>query len=487
MAKNPFPPLYQASLARFLAQPDEDTRQKAYDLGRQALDLKLGLLEMAQLHAQACGVLVEPARNPACIPPEWLPRSAEFFAETAAPFEMELRGYREALERNEALLLQAQRVEALGRLVGGVVHDFNNLLGIISGFTDLALEDSQVGGNPELKQTLQEVAKASRRAADLTRQLLAFTRRQNIEIKPLDLNAVLTDTVQMLQRLLGAGIELRVRQASGLRAVKADPGQLAQVLMNLAINARDAMLSGGVITLSTENVELAADSAGARPQGLAPGPYVLLAVADTGTGMDAETQARIFEPFFTTKAPGAGTGLGLATVYSIVKQYQGALQVESQPGHGSTFKVFLPASAEVAHLAEPSAVALDHVSHGGETLLLVENDASIRRLAVSQLKRAGYHLLEASQAAEALAIAAQDHSFPLVLTDLSMPGISGLELARQLRASRPELKILFVSGSIPDSAVQQYTLGTGTDFLGKPYTGPELVARVRALLDQPLP
>jgi CheY-like chemotaxis protein len=291
----------------------------------------------------------------------------------------------------------------------------------------------------------------------------------------------------MLERLLGAGIELKIAPAADLRAVKADPGQIAQVLMNLAINARDAMPSGGLITLRTENVDLSADGAWDLPQGLAPGPYVLLTVSDTGSGMDPETQAHIFEPFFTTKAPGAGTGLGLATVYSIIKQCQGALRVESQPGQGSSFKAFLPASTEPLPGAALTQAAHSPATGGGETLLLVENDASIRRLASSQLKRAGYRVLEASQASEALETASRTSEFPLMLTDLSMPGIGGLDLARRLRARRPELKVLFVSGSIPDSAVQQYTLGTGTDFLGKPYTGPELVARVRALLDQPLP
>jgi signal transduction histidine kinase len=477
--KNPFPPLYQSALGRFLSAPDEDARQEAYDLGRQALDLKLGLMEMAQLHAQACSVLLE---NPPerCLPNEWMPRSAEFFAEAAAPFEMELRGYREALARNEALLMQAQRVETLGQLVGGVVHDFNNLLGIISGFTDLALEDPAVATGGELKETLLEVRKAGSRAADLTRQLLAFTRRRALETRPLDINAVVHDTVQMLERLLGSNIELELSLAPRLQAVKADPGQLAQVLMNLSINARDAMPKGGVITISTENVELTGSIG--QPAGLSPASYVLLSVRDTGIGMDPETQTRIFEPFFTTKAPGAGTGLGLATVLSIVKNLNGAVQVESQPGKGSRFKAYLPASRETAS-ADGGAVSGPKPS-GGETLLLVENDPSIRRLAASQLRKAGYQVLEAERADEALKAAAEHPGLPLMLTDLSMPGVNGLDLARQLRAGRPHLKVLFVSGSIPDSSVQQYSLGEGTDFLGKPYTGTELLGRVRALLDR---
>ena len=340
MDRSAFSLHYRECLGAYLARPDEGLRQRAYELGRQAVDGQMGLMELAQLHAMAAGALeaADPRQGVLLL-------ASEFFAEAVAPFEMELRGYREALERNEALLLQAQKVEALGLLVGGIVHDFSNVLTIIRGYTELALEDPALQFSPNLRRVLQEVNEAADRAAGLARNLLAFSRNQAVEPLSLDLNAVMADTVKMLSRVLGRDVELELHPSAELWRIKADPHQIGQILMNLALNARDAMPDGGRITLTTAN-EFLAKIGPAAPHGLVPGNYAVLSVTDTGTGMDSATQARIFEPFFSTKAPGRGTGLGLATVYSIVKKNRGGLQVESSLGHGTCFKVYLPKEGE---------------------------------------------------------------------------------------------------------------------------------------------
>ena len=335
---------YQDALQAFMALPDEDGRQGAYALGREALEGDLGILELAQVHALSNIALKLGSAKER----ELLRRSAEFLAECIAPFQLQLSGYREALERNEALLLQAQRVESLGLLVAGIVHDFNNLLGIIQGYTEMSMDDPALSASPDLRQTLVEIGRASERAGNLTRQLLAFSRKQEAEPRLISLNSVLDETSGMLRLLLGPSIELSLQPARDLSPVLADPNQMVQVLMNLAINSKDAMPQGGRLTLSTANVDLDPQGGLAQTLGLSPGRYTKLSISDQGQGMDPATQARIFEPFFTTKGVGHGTGLGLATVHSIIKRCKGGLRVFSAPGLGTTFDLYLPAAEKLA-------------------------------------------------------------------------------------------------------------------------------------------
>ena len=477
MDRNAFDRGYQESLLRFMAEPDEELRLQAYALGREALEGELGIMGLAQLHvlAASAGPLAGGLEG------ERIQRSAEFFAEAAAPFEMELRGYREALARNEALLLQAQRVESMGLMVAGIVHDFNNLLGIIHGYTELALEDPALKSSPDLRQTLQEVNKASERAAGLTKQLLSFSRSHANEPQDLDLNAFVSETGKMIKRVLGPGVELEQKLAPGMLQLRADPNQLAQVLMNLSINARDAMPGGGKITLKTTLFEQGAAAAG-EAQALAAGRYALLEVVDTGTGMDAATQARIFEPFFSTKGPGKGTGLGLATVYSIVKESHGVLRLESSPGRGSRFQIYWPALAGSAHSTETQVAAASLDPSGKERLLIVDNEESVRKVGAAFLRKAGYSVLEASSGAQALDLAAVLPDLALLVTDVEMPGMSGLDLARKLRHSRPKLKVLYLSGSLGGAQPADFSPELNRDFLGKPYPGALLIEKVQGLI-----
>ncbi len=387
----------------------------------------------------------------------------------------------EALRESEEQLRQAQKMEAVGRLAGGIAHDFNNLLTAIVGHSELLLGD--LDGQSALCNELDEIRKAAERAASLTRQLLAFSRRQVLQPRVLDLNAVVADMEKMLRRLIGEDIELRTALGAGLGRVKADPGQLEQVLMNLAVNARDAMPRGGTLTIETADVEL--DNGYARRHvGVRPGPYVRLAVTDTGCGMDAEIRARVFEPFFTTKGPGRGTGLGLATVYGIVKQSGGNIWVYSEPGRGSTFKVYLPRVDEPLEAQPPGAPGRS--SAGTETILLVEDDESVRGLACRILAREGYTVLEARDGNEALAIG-ERHGGPihLVLTDLVIPGKQGTEVASCLASLRPDTKVLYMSGYTERALFQQQVFDPGTPFIEKPFTPAALARKVREVLDGP--
>ncbi len=375
---------------------------------------------------------------------------------------------------------QAQKMDAVGRLAGGIAHDFNNLLTAILGTTGLLLED--LGPESRARLDIQEIEKAAKRAAGLTRQLLVFSRQQVLETRVVDLNALVGNLQRMLDRLIGEDIQLRTALTADVWPVRADPGQLEQAIVNLVVNARDAMPHGGHLTLETANVELDPRYVESHPP-TQPGPYVLLAVSDTGVGMDSATRARIFEPFFTTKEPGRGTGLGLATVYGIVKQSGGYIWVYSEPGHGTTFKIYLPRVAGAPEVAEPSPGAAIH-ARGSETVLLVEDQDDVRTLARRVLEGRGYTVLPARNGDEALELVARYRNrIHVLVTDVVMPGINGRDLARRVTSSRPDVKVLFVSGYTGEAVHQRGLLEPGVAFLQKPFTAEVLARKVREVLD----
>ena len=381
--------------------------------------------------------------------------------------------------RLQQQLLQSQKMEAVGRLAGGIAHDFNNLLTVITSYSDLLLED--LGTDDPKRSDVEQVRKAADGAAALTRQLLAFSRQQVVEPRVVSLNAVVESLQKILRRVLGEDVDLATTPGPDLGAVRADVGQLEQVLMNLAVNARDAMPTGGKLTIETDNVEH--DPAFARGQGAAAvRQFVMLAVTDTGVGMDEATKARVFEPFFTTKAPGKGTGLGLATVYGIVQQSGGFIWVYSEPGHGTTFKIYLPRVDAPAERVAVASVA--PVARGTETVLLAEDAAAVRAVARQVLERLGYTVLEAPDGELALHLA-QRHAGPihLLLTDVVMPGMSGRQLADRLALARPDMKVLYASGYTDDSVVRHGVLEEGTPYLQKPFTPESLARKVRDVLD----
>jgi signal transduction histidine kinase/ActR/RegA family two-component response regulator len=385
----------------------------------------------------------------------------------------------------EERLRAGARMEAVGRLAAGIAHDFNNLLTVINGFGEM-LRDGLPAGSP-LADSLTQIIRAGERAAGLTRQLLSFSRKQVVAPPPLDLGALVRDVIPLFVRLLGEDMELVAELGEGLPAVQADAGQMEQVLLNLVVNARDAMPQGGTLTLRTGEVEVPGDgSQGSVP----PGNYVYLAVADTGVGMTDEVKARIFEPFFTTKEPDKGTGLGLATVASIVRQSGGHVGVQSRPGQGSTFTVYLPSAKdeggrrkdESESLLHPSSFLL-HPSRG-ETVLLVEDEAGVRSLAREVLDRAGYRVLEATDGEEALALCRRGSGpIDLLITDVVMPRMSGSTLARRLAPLCPGMKVLFISG-FTDSALVRHGVQSGeVECLLKPFGPEDLLQRVREVLD----
>jgi signal transduction histidine kinase/FixJ family two-component response regulator len=384
-----------------------------------------------------------------------------------------------ALQESEQQLRQSQKMEAIGTLAGGVAHDFNNLLTVISSYSEMAIDELDAGA--PMRADLEQVFQAARRAAALTRQLLAFSRKQVMRPEVVDLNQLVAAIETMLRRLLGAGIEIRRVEGVAPALVKADPGQLDQVLMNLAVNARDAMPAGGRLTLETASVRL--DAVEAARLGVEAGDWVVLSVQDSGTGMDEATRARIFEPFFTTKEPGKGTGLGLSTVYGIVQQSGGCIAVESELARGTTFKVYLPAieSVEETIEAEPNR---SRAGTGSETVLLVEDEEAVRVLVDRLLRRCGYSVLTASHAGEALLLAEQ-HQGPihLLLTDVVMPLMSGRQLAERLRRGRAEMRVLYMSGYTNDGAPGHGLLEAGTDLLQKPFGPDALTRKVREVLD----
>ncbi|HEV3455686.1 MAG TPA: PAS domain S-box protein [Thermoanaerobaculia bacterium] len=383
--------------------------------------------------------------------------------------------------RLEAQLLQAQKMEAVGQLAGGVAHDFNNLLTVILGFAGMVA--AGLGDRPRLLAQLDEVRKAGERGEALTSQLLAFSREQVLRPEIVDLNAVVSGIEPMLRRLLREDVKLAVSLQPALSAVKIDRAKFEQVIMNLAINARDAMPGGGELVITTADVELDAIYTADHP-GVAPGPYVLLAVSDSGCGMDAATRARIFEPFFTTKEAGKGTGLGLSTVFGIVRQSGGSIQVYSEPGQGSTFKVFLPAAARDEAAREPAAAAVTPPAGGSETVLLIEDDPAVRELVRLMLEGAGYSVLVSETVSAAIAFAEQrSGAIHLVLTDLIMPEMSGVEAASRLTALRPESRVLYMSGYTGDILGRRGMLPEGAARLEKPFTQRTLLQSVRQVLD----
>ncbi len=376
---------------------------------------------------------------------------------------------------------QAQKMEAVGRLAGGVAHDFNNLLTVILGYSDV-VRDQLPAGHP-LHEEVEEIRKAGERAAGLTRQLLAFSRTQVLIPEVLDLAEVVKDVDKMLRRLIGEDIDLRAISGPEIGLVKADRGQLQQVLMNLAVNSRDAMPGGGRLTIETRNIEFDGTSVAEHAATQQPGRYVLLAVSDTGAGMDADTKTHLFEPFFTTKEKGKGPGRGLSTVYGIVKQSGGFVWVDSEPGEGTAFKIYLP-RVEDGEVLPPPAVPPPKSTRGAETILLLEDEEGLRRLARDVLRKQGYTVLETSGWQAAVEIAARHPgSIHLVLADVVMPEMGGPEVVTRVSALRPGIRVLYMSGYTSDAAVHRGLRETRLALLQKPFTPGDLARRVREVLD----
>lgn len=388
-------------------------------------------------------------------------------------------GERSQLEQQ---LQQAQKLESIGRLAGGVAHDFNNLLTIINCYGDSLLSEMKPGD--ALRNYVSEIRKAGERGAGLTRQLLAFSRKQMIAPKPVNLNTLVADSEKMLRRVMGEDVEIRTLCDDSLRQVVADAGQMNQVLLNLAVNARDAMPAGGKLIIETSNTELDASYVDRHP-GVAAGRYVLLTVTDNGAGMDQQTLQRVFEPFFTTKEQGRGTGLGLSTAYGIVKQNGGFISVYSEPGRGTTFRIYLPATAD-GPAVEKEAEPVVTVPGGSETILLVEDQPEVRTLAAKVLTSYGYRVLEGSHGEDALLVA-KLHPEPihLLLTDVIMPGMTGRELAERLKPLKPGIKVLYMSGYSGNAITYQGLLDPGLDYVPKPFTALSLAGKVREVLARP--
>jgi PAS domain S-box-containing protein len=380
---------------------------------------------------------------------------------------------------------QSQKMEAIGRLSGGVAHDFNNLLGVIIGYAEFLEE--RLEPNDVLRVSADEILKAGRRAASLTRQLLAFSRQQVLDPKVINLNVAVSDIDKLLRRLIGEDIELVTVLEPTLGRVKADQGQLEQVIMNLAVNARDAMPQGGKLNIQTENMVMDEKFVRRYPYPVLPGPYVCLTVSDTGVGMDAETKARAFEPFFTTKEKGKGTGLGLSTVYGVVKQSGGYIDVHSSPGLGTAFKIYLPRVNEVA--ADDSPAVVSPLSfNGDETILLAEDETSLRTLTRNTLELCGYKVIEAKDGNEALALSEnRTETIDLLVTDVVMPGMGGRDLAQRMVRQRPNLKVLFMSGYTGQTVGVQGPIDPGSAFISKPFTREALTRKIREVIGPRVP
>ena len=386
-----------------------------------------------------------------------------------------------ALSQAEDRLRQSQKMEAIGRLAGGIAHDFNNLLSVILGYSSMLIEDLKP--MDPIRGDLEAIKSAGEKASDLTRQLLAFSRRQVLAPRVVNLNELVLESERMLRRLLGEDIELVTRCHRGTCPVRVDPSQVNQIVMNLAVNARDAMAHGGKLTIETKGVVL--DQAYASEHlGVNAGRHVMLSVSDTGVGMDRQTQARIFEPFFTTKEMGKGTGLGLATVFGIVQQSGGNIWVYSEPGSGTTFKIYFPEATE--DVAPPLESVRPGTLQGSETILLVEDQDEVRVVARDILRRYGYHVLEARHAGEALLLCERHmRTIHLLLTDVVMPQMNGRELAGRLLRERPELRVLYMSGYTEHAIVHHAILDSDVEYLQKPIVPEALARRVRQVLDKP--
>ncbi|MBW1700353.1 MAG: response regulator [Deltaproteobacteria bacterium] len=385
----------------------------------------------------------------------------------------------EEREKLQSQLLQAQRLESVGRLAGGVAHDFNNMLSVILGHAEIVHQELHPGD--PLRNDVEQILKAVRSSAGLTRQLLAFGRKQTLQPEVLDLNEVVRNIEKMLRRLIGEDIALELALAGDLSCVKVDPGQIEQVIMNLAVNARDVMPTGGKLLIETSEVEL--DEAYAQNHaGVAPGKYVMLAMTDTGCGMDKEVLSQIFEPFFTTKEKGKGTGLGLSTAYGIVKQSGGNIWAYSEPGQGATFKIYLPVTGEQAE-ARAEEAAQEERAGGGEHILVVEDEEALRKLLKAMLSRLGYKVTLAANGGEALLLVEEKGLEPdLIMTDVVMPGISGKVLSERLRQKQPDLKALFMSGYTDNAIVHHGVLDPETPFIQKPFTLRDIAEKVLAVL-----
>jgi len=387
-----------------------------------------------------------------------------------------------ARKQLEEQFRQSQKMEAVGRLSGGVAHDFNNILGVIIGYAEFLQE--RMSPEDSLRGSVDEILKAGKRAASLTRQLLAFSRQQVLDPKVIDLNSVVLDMEKLMRRLIGEDIELSTPLSPDVGHVKADQGQLEQVIMNLAVNARDAMPQGGKLTISTENMVMDQEFVRRYPYPVQPGPYICLTVTDSGIGMDAETKARAFEPFFTTKEKGKGTGLGLSTVYGVVKQSGGYIDIYSTPGKGTSFKIYLPRVDDAIKAHGPSAGPAASFE-GKETILLAEDEESLRKLTRTTLESLGYLVLEANDGVEALEVSEQhDGPIHLLLTDVVMPGMGGHTLSQELTRRRPETRIVYMSGYTGQAVGSQGPIEPGSDFLSKPFTRETLARKIREALDR---
>ena len=397
-------------------------------------------------------------------------------------YALERKRAEEGMRALEEQLRHSQKMEAIGRLAGGIAHDFNNLLTVINTHAQLGL--MELKDFDPLKGKLESIQKAGERAANLTRQLLAFSRRQTVERKVIDLNILIEELKKMLGRVIGENIELTTVLDRSLGRIKVDPGEVEQALLNLVVNAKDAMPSGGKLTIETANKELDREYA-QRHLGMKPGRYVMLSASDTGAGMSAEVRERIFEPFFTTKEKGKGTGLGLSMVYGIVKQSGGYIWVYSEPGQGTTFKIYLPQVDEPLEGETKKKVVEGGLPGGQETILVAEDEEEVRRLAVDILAKRGYRILEAPHGGDAFLICEQARApVHLLLTDVVMPGLNGPELARRLKHFYPEMKVLFMSGYTDNTVFQPGVLDHGMLFLQKPFSVEGLLGKVREALDK---
>ncbi|HEY5191461.1 MAG TPA: response regulator, partial [Candidatus Deferrimicrobium sp.] len=398
--------------------------------------------------------------------------------------QQEIAAHKQAEQEKEKLqaeLQQAMKMEAVGRLAGGVAHDFNNLLTVITGYSELLLQ--KIGKESPMHGEVEEIKRAGERAASLTQQLLAFSRKQIIEPKVIHLDHLVAEMHKMLTRLIGEDIALQATTGKSLGSVKVDPGQFQQILMNLVVNSRDAMPGGGTIVIETANVDLDEGYCALHPY-VTPGRFVMLAVSDTGQGMSKEVKAHIFEPFFTTKEMGSGTGLGLATTYGAVHQAGGSIEVYSEVGIGTTFKIYLPRVDEEANQQGNDILPTD-LPGGTETVLLVEDEHTVRNLCSRILGGLGYQVMQARSGAEAVVAAAERADrIDLLLTDVVMPGMSGKELATRLVRHHPEMKVLFMSGYTDDAIVHHGVLDEGVSFIGKPYTPSALARKVREVLEK---
>jgi two-component system cell cycle sensor histidine kinase/response regulator CckA len=443
------------------------------------------------LRGTVIGALVVGAEAGRVFSPEEIALAERFAGEVAVAFEharlyvaaqtslVEMRRAYEELAQTKEQLTQAQKMEVIGRLAGGVAHDFNNLLTVILGRSELLRRE--LGSRPEWRRHVDLIHTTADRAAGLTRQLLAFSRKQVLQPKRLDLNAVVGGMAPMLSRLIGEDIELVIAARAHAGHIRADPSQLEQVILNLVVNARDAMPNGGRLTIQTAEVTLD-DAFTDRHPGIRAGAYVVLTVSDTGVGMTAETRSRIFEPFFTTKEPGKGTGLGLASVYGIVKQSDGYISVDSEPGRGATFQIYLPRVDAADPGSAPPAPALP-MRGTAETILLVEDDPEVRELVAEILGDYGYRVITASRPADAMRLGDGEERIDLLLTDVVMPEMSGRELAGQLTARHPELRVLYMSGYSDEVLASRGVIDPGIRLLMKPFTAEALTRQVRETLD----